>query len=31
MAGDALESGNPANNPRVTTAAEIIELYRQAY
>jgi hypothetical protein len=31
MAGDALASGNPANNPRVPTAAEIVEHYRQAY
>jgi alcohol dehydrogenase class IV len=31
MAEDALASGSPANNPRVPTAAEIVELYRQAY
>ncbi|MGO8705828.1 MAG: iron-containing alcohol dehydrogenase [Candidatus Brocadiia bacterium] len=31
MAADALASGSPANNPRVPTAEEIIELYRQAY
>ena len=28
MASDALASGSPANNPRVPTAAEIVELYR---
>jgi len=31
MAADALASGSPANNPRMPTAEEIIELYRQAY
>jgi alcohol dehydrogenase class IV len=31
MASDALASGSPANNPRVPTAAEIVELYRQAW
>jgi alcohol dehydrogenase len=31
MAADALASGSPANNPRVPTPGEIIELYRQAY
>lgn len=31
MAADALASGSPANNPRVPTAAEIVELYRQAW
>jgi alcohol dehydrogenase class IV len=31
MAADALASGSPANNPRVPTAAEIVELYRRAY
>jgi alcohol dehydrogenase class IV len=31
MAADAIASGSPANNPRVPTAEEIIELYRQAY
>jgi alcohol dehydrogenase class IV len=30
MAQDALASGSPANNPRVPTAAEIVELYTQA-
>jgi alcohol dehydrogenase class IV len=30
MAQDALDSGSPANNPRVPTAEEIIELYRLA-
>jgi len=30
MAQDALDSGSPANNPRVPTAAEIVELYRRA-
>lgn len=30
MAQDALDSGSPANNPRVPTAAEIVELYRLA-
>jgi alcohol dehydrogenase class IV len=30
MAQDALESGSPGNNPRVPTAAEIVELYRRA-
>ena len=31
MAADALASGSPANNPRVPTAGEIVELYRQAW
>jgi alcohol dehydrogenase class IV len=31
MAADALASGSPANNPRVPTADEIVELYRQAW
>src|SRR5262249_19547497 len=31
MASDALASGSPQNNPRVPTAEEIIELYRQAW
>ncbi|MGI8316943.1 iron-containing alcohol dehydrogenase [Halobacillus mangrovi] len=31
MAGDALESGSPANNPRVPTQLEIESLYRDCY
>jgi alcohol dehydrogenase class IV len=31
MAGQALSSGSPANNPRVPTADEIIALYRRVY
>jgi len=31
MASDALASGSPANNPRVPTAAEIVELYCQSW
>jgi len=31
MAEQALASGSPANNPRVPTAGEIIELYRRVY
>jgi alcohol dehydrogenase class IV len=31
MASQALASGSPANNPRVPTADEIIELYKRAY
>jgi len=31
MAGDALASGSPGNNPRVPTAEEIVELYEQAW
>ncbi len=31
MAAQALASGSPANNPRVPTADEIIELYRRVY
>ena len=31
MAGQALASGSPANNPRVPTSDEIIELYRRVY
>jgi alcohol dehydrogenase class IV len=31
MAEDALTSGSPANNPRVPSREEIIELYREVY
>ncbi len=31
MAGQALASGSPANNPRVPTSDEMIELYRRVY
>ena len=31
MAADALASGSPANNPRIPTAGEIMDLYRQAW
>ncbi len=31
MASQALASGSPANNPRVPSSDEIIELYRRAY
>jgi alcohol dehydrogenase class IV len=31
MAQQALASGSPANNPRIPTADEIIELYRRVY
>ena len=31
MASQALGSGSPANNPRVPTHDEIIELYRRVY
>jgi alcohol dehydrogenase class IV len=31
MAGQAIASGSPANNPRVPTSDEIIDLYRQVY
>jgi alcohol dehydrogenase len=31
MAADALASGSPQNNPVVPTAAQIVELYRQAW
>ncbi|TBL76360.1 iron-containing alcohol dehydrogenase [Paenibacillus thalictri] len=31
MAADALASGSPANNPRIPTHREIVELYRTAY
>jgi len=31
MAADALASGSPANNPRLATAGEIVELYRRTY
>ncbi len=31
MAGDALASGSPGNNPRVPTAAEIVALYNEAW
>jgi len=31
MANQALASGSPANNPRVPTSDEIIELYRRVY
>ncbi len=30
MAGDALASGSPANNPRVPNVDEVVELYRHA-
>ena len=29
MAGDAIASGSPANNPRVPTEAEIVALYER--
>lgn len=31
MAGQALASGSPGNNPRVPTAEEIVALYRETY
>jgi len=31
MASQALGSGSPANNPRIPTSGEIIELYRRVY
>ena len=31
MAGDALASGSPANNPRVPCAEEIVALYRECF
>jgi alcohol dehydrogenase class IV len=31
MASQALASGSPANNPRVPTSEEIIELYKRVY
>jgi alcohol dehydrogenase class IV len=31
MASQALASGSPANNPRVPTSEEIVELYRRVY
>jgi alcohol dehydrogenase class IV len=31
MAAQALASGSPANNPRVPTAEEIVDLYRRVY
>jgi alcohol dehydrogenase class IV len=31
MAADAIESGSPANNPRLATQEEIVALYREAY
>ncbi|HEV8028803.1 MAG TPA: iron-containing alcohol dehydrogenase [Stellaceae bacterium] len=31
MASQALASGSPANNPRIPTADEIIDLYKQVY
>jgi alcohol dehydrogenase class IV len=31
MAGQAIGSGSPANNPRVPTSDEIIDLYRRVY
>jgi alcohol dehydrogenase class IV len=31
MAGQAIASGSPGNNPRVPTAAEIVDLYKQVY
>ena len=31
MASQALASGSPANNPRVPTSDEVIELYRRVY
>jgi len=30
MAKDALDSGSPANNPRVPSLEEIVDLYRMA-
>ena len=31
MASQALASGSPANNPRIPSSEEIVELYRRAY
>jgi alcohol dehydrogenase class IV len=31
MAGQALASGSPANNPRIPTSEEIVNLYRRVY
>jgi alcohol dehydrogenase class IV len=31
MAGQAIASGSPANNPRVPSSEEIVELYRRVY
>ena len=31
MAAQALASGSPGNNPRVPTAAEMVELYERVY
>ena len=31
MASQALASGSPANNPRIPTTGEIVELYRRVY
>ena len=31
MASQAIASGSPANNPRVPSSDEIIELYRRVY
>jgi len=31
MASDGLASGSPANNPVIPTAAEIVQLYHQAW
>jgi len=31
MAGDAIASGSPANNPRVPGVEEIMEIYRAAW
>jgi alcohol dehydrogenase class IV len=31
MAGQALASGSPGNNPKVPSAAEIVDLYKQVY
>jgi len=31
MAGDALASGSPGNNPKVPTGEEIVDLYERAW
>ena len=31
MATDALDSGSPANNPRVPSHAEVVDLYRTCF
>lgn len=31
MADDAIASGSPAHNPRIATATEIVDLYREVY